>query len=96
MNVGLGSTPEIHPLHFHGHKFWVVAMADLPWPVDQRERPPYNLDDPVLVDGRKAEFRVFVLLDWAGGGGGAAPRAFVYRPWFLVKVAKAPHDGIAR
>ena len=50
INDGLGSTPEIHPLHFHGHKFWVVAMADLPWPVDQRERPPYNLDDPVLVD----------------------------------------------
>ena len=50
INNGLGSTPEIHPLHFHGYKFWVIAMADLPWPEHARERPAYNLDDPILID----------------------------------------------
>ena len=24
---GFGSTPEIHPMHLHGNKFWVVASA---------------------------------------------------------------------
>ena len=50
VNNGLGSSPEVHPLHLHGYKFWVVGFGALPYPEDAATPARMNLDDPVLVD----------------------------------------------
>jgi len=72
------------------------------------ESPPFGaprllsryVHDPLLLDGRKAEVRVFVLVDSAfradgGGDEGTAMRALLYNRWFYVRKATAPHDPTA-
>ncbi|KAF7783306.1 CAZyme family AA1 [Agaricus bisporus var. burnettii] len=41
LNIQTGSQGNPHPLHLHGHKFWVVKSAD---------SAEYNFDDPVVRD----------------------------------------------
>ena len=46
---GGGQTPLFHPVHLHGHKFWVVGQGSLPYDA-KAAAARYDLDDPVLRD----------------------------------------------
>ena len=63
---GFGSTPEIHPMHLHGNKFWVVASGELPYPgsVDALPEGDVNLDDPVYVDTFAVRTGRYYVLRW--------------------------------
>ena len=50
VNNGLGSTAEIHPLHIHGYKFWVIATGTLPYPGSLDLIPERNVVDPLFAD----------------------------------------------
>ena len=47
---GLGSEQEVHPLHLHGNKFWVVGSGPLPYPGHVEKVPNYNTVDPIYAD----------------------------------------------
>jgi FtsP/CotA-like multicopper oxidase with cupredoxin domain len=49
VNDGAGTVAEIHPMHLHGHKFWVVGQGSLPYDA-KAAAARYDLDDPVLRD----------------------------------------------
>ena len=47
---GLGSEVEVHPLHLHGNKFWVIGSGPLPYPGAVERVPDLNLHDPIAAD----------------------------------------------